>query len=215
MSLQIRSLLENYFQQEERKVDWSLIEQDYALSWMIYGISQVPILAEHLVFKGGTCLKKCYFGEYRFSQDLDFSVTAGCPQGDDLENLIEEATLIAEKRMRGNGSNVEFTSKRYIEKRPHPDNQEAFTIMIQYPWQRKPLTRIMVEVTLSEVVYISPQRKALIHSYDEILECELKTYCLEEIIAEKISALLSFSKKLHERGWGRTRARDYSREESH
>ncbi|MEI6628804.1 MAG: nucleotidyl transferase AbiEii/AbiGii toxin family protein [Alphaproteobacteria bacterium] len=26
------------------------------------------------IFKGGTCLKKYYFGDYRFSQDPDFSV---------------------------------------------------------------------------------------------------------------------------------------------
>ena len=27
------------------------------------------------IFKGGTCLKKCYFESYRFSEDLDFTVT--------------------------------------------------------------------------------------------------------------------------------------------
>ena len=34
-------------------------------------------------------------------------------------------------------------------------------------------------------------------------------YKLEEIIAEKIRAILQFAAKLHERGWGRSRARDY------
>jgi len=28
-------------------------------------------------FKGGTCLKKCYFETYRFSEDLDFTLTEG------------------------------------------------------------------------------------------------------------------------------------------
>jgi predicted nucleotidyltransferase component of viral defense system len=27
------------------------------------------------VLKGGTCLKKCYFETYRFSEDLDFTLT--------------------------------------------------------------------------------------------------------------------------------------------
>ena len=26
------------------------------------------------IFKGGTCLKKCYFDTYRFSEDLDFTL---------------------------------------------------------------------------------------------------------------------------------------------
>ncbi len=28
-----------------------------------------------LAFKGGTALKRCYFGDYRFSEDLDFTLT--------------------------------------------------------------------------------------------------------------------------------------------
>ena len=31
-------------------------------------------LAESWVFKGGTCLKKCFFETYRFSEDLDFTL---------------------------------------------------------------------------------------------------------------------------------------------
>jgi len=26
------------------------------------------------IFKGGTCLRKCYFKDYRFSEDLDFTI---------------------------------------------------------------------------------------------------------------------------------------------
>nr|WP_276325621.1 nucleotidyl transferase AbiEii/AbiGii toxin family protein [Mesorhizobium ciceri] len=33
-----------------------------------------PELADKWVFKGGTCLKKCYFETYRFSEDLDFTL---------------------------------------------------------------------------------------------------------------------------------------------
>jgi predicted nucleotidyltransferase component of viral defense system len=49
------------------------VEKDYALSWMLYGISKHIALSEW-IFKGGTCLKKCYFETYRFSEDLDFTV---------------------------------------------------------------------------------------------------------------------------------------------
>ncbi len=31
-----------------------------------------------LVFKGGTALKRCYFGDYRFSEDLDFTLADKC-----------------------------------------------------------------------------------------------------------------------------------------
>ena len=44
-----------------------------ALPRVLAGISEVPELRETLAFKGGTALKKCYFSDYRFSEDLDFS----------------------------------------------------------------------------------------------------------------------------------------------
>ena len=35
---------------------------------------QHTVLGSEWVFKGGTCLKKCYFETYRFSEDLDFTI---------------------------------------------------------------------------------------------------------------------------------------------
>ena len=53
----------------------NVVEKDYALGWVLGGISQHHELAETWIFKGGTCLKKCFFETYRFSEDLDFTIT--------------------------------------------------------------------------------------------------------------------------------------------
>jgi len=63
------------------------IEKDYVLSWMLLGISKNPILSYNLAFKGGTVLKKVYFPDYRFSEDLDFTL---------LDNGIMNEDLLAE-----------------------------------------------------------------------------------------------------------------------
>ncbi len=52
-----------------------VVEKDYALGWALAGIYAHNELREHWVFKGGTCLKKCFFETYRFSEDLDFTLT--------------------------------------------------------------------------------------------------------------------------------------------
>ena len=52
-----------------------VVEKDYALGWLLAGIYHHPALREVWIFKGGTCLKKCYFETYRFSEDLDFTLT--------------------------------------------------------------------------------------------------------------------------------------------
>ena len=51
-----------------------VVEKDYVLGWILRGISQHAALRERWIFKGGTCLKKCYFETYRFSEDLDFTL---------------------------------------------------------------------------------------------------------------------------------------------
>jgi predicted nucleotidyltransferase component of viral defense system len=50
------------------------IEKDYILSWILFGISKHEQLSKAIVFKGGTVLKKVYFEDYRFSEDLDFTI---------------------------------------------------------------------------------------------------------------------------------------------
>ena len=51
-----------------------VVEKDYILGWVIDGINHHPALADTWIFKGGTCLKKCFFETYRFSEDLDFTL---------------------------------------------------------------------------------------------------------------------------------------------
>jgi predicted nucleotidyltransferase component of viral defense system len=62
----------------ERAAEWGLrpdvVEKDYVLGWVLAGIANHAELHDSWVFKGGTCLKKCYFETYRFSEDLDFSL---------------------------------------------------------------------------------------------------------------------------------------------
>ena len=63
-----------------QNVDWNAVERDYTISWVLAGIHQIPDLRDTLVFKGGTALRKCYFGDYRFSEDLDFSARRDSPR---------------------------------------------------------------------------------------------------------------------------------------
>ena len=52
-----------------------VVEKDYVLGWVLAGIARDDELSRAWLFKGGTCLKKCFFETYRFSEDLDFTVT--------------------------------------------------------------------------------------------------------------------------------------------
>ena len=52
----------------------NVVEKDYALGWVLAALGQHPETRDKWLFKGGTCLKKCFFETYRFSEDLDFTL---------------------------------------------------------------------------------------------------------------------------------------------
>ena len=64
------SLLSNRLEREGgRRIPEAVLERDYCLAWLLVGLSRSP-LRERLAFKGGTAIKRCHFGDYRFSEDL-------------------------------------------------------------------------------------------------------------------------------------------------
>ena len=72
----------------QRRVPEKVLELDYCLAWFLIGLSKTR-LREYLIFKGGTALKRCYFPDYRFSEDLDFSLAQDI-SFEKLLDLLEE-----------------------------------------------------------------------------------------------------------------------------
>lgn len=52
----------------------AVVEKDFVLGWLLAAVDANETFSDSWVFKGGTCLKKCYFETYRFSEDLDFTL---------------------------------------------------------------------------------------------------------------------------------------------
>ncbi|HEX4044634.1 MAG TPA: nucleotidyl transferase AbiEii/AbiGii toxin family protein [Gammaproteobacteria bacterium] len=190
-----------------KKVPLHVIEKDYALSYVLAGMAKQPELSHSLIFKGGTALKKIFFGDYRFSEDLDFSVI-NAPKGKKLENALNNALTLSKGLLNEYGS-FDIQLKRNPEKAPHPKGQDAFNVLVKFPWQPIALCRIKVEITHDEPVVLSPEYKPILHGYNEKIDCTVACYHIEEIVAEKLRALLQTHQKLVARGWNRPRARDY------
>ena len=53
------------------KIPLGTLEKDYALTNLLSVIASFPEL-DKIVSKGGAALKKAYFADFRFSEDLDF-----------------------------------------------------------------------------------------------------------------------------------------------
>ena len=187
-----------------------VIEKDYILSYLLAGLAEVPEL-RGFRFKGGTALRKVYFGEYRFSEDLDFSAVDG-PRGPALDADVAAAGRAAEVRLQARGR-FQLVVDRWPLRDPHPGGQDAFRVLVAFPWQNRPMVRVKIEVTRDEPVLLPTPERQILHGYDELGEqlgdVRLATYALEEIVAEKLRALRQTHAQLEARGWRRPRARDY------
>ena len=87
------------------------------------GFSQASVRCRHLATlwssRAAQRFKKCYFGDYRFSEDLDFSGLDGVPVGDAMERLVNEACDVA-VRLLDEYAPMEIFCERYTEREPHP-----------------------------------------------------------------------------------------------
>lgn len=195
--------------QKLKNAHWETIELDYTLSLILVAIARHPLAAKSLIFKGGTALKKCYFGsQYRFSQDLDFTLV-GDLSNTDLDQIIIEITKQAGNVANSYDQNISFTVKTYREQEPHPHDQQAYIIKVQLPWHSQPLTKIKLEISRDELILKPTVLRNIMHEYGEHVKEQLPVYALEEILAEKYRGLLQNQQKLQQKTWIRSRVRDF------
>jgi predicted nucleotidyltransferase component of viral defense system len=50
-----------------------MVEKDILLHQVLTDLPSDRFFAKNMLFKGGTCLTKHYFGYFRFSEDMDFT----------------------------------------------------------------------------------------------------------------------------------------------
>lgn len=143
------------------RVPLTTLEKDVALGALLAAIAADPLLARTLVFKGGTALKRLYFGEaYRFSEDLDFSAI-DAPRGADLARALDQARAHAMGALSVEGP-FDARLEPLRVRDAHPGGQDAFVVRFRFPSHREALCPIKVEITHDEPVLLPlPSRRYL------------------------------------------------------
>lgn len=167
------------------------VEKDYVLSWVLYGISKNSKLSQWL-FKGGTCLKKCYFETYRFSEDLDFTVPSGSIYSKDemVDALLEVANIVYDQ-VGVNLKTREIEVEESINKRNHKTFIAKFTYLGPLNLPSRTQQRIKFDITDDEITIDSPDIRNVFHSYSDAPDSPIKINCysVNEILAEKTRAI--------------------------
>lgn len=159
------------------------VEKDYILAWILKGLSQHKMLSKTLIFKGGTALKKFYFEDYRFSEDLDFTLLDdGIANEDILQGFKDVFEFIKEE------ANIPL---EIIEKNEHEDGGLYFYIKYIGPFGGQGINKkIKVDVARSEKLEFKPVEKNAFKIYSDIDEYKILCYPLEEILVEKMRSVM-------------------------
>lgn len=183
------------------------ILRDHALSYLLAGIFAVDEFAEYAVFKGGTALRKCYFGEYRYSEDLDFSTrNLHNWSAAQLEHLLSAACDAARDLAEGIEAPYTFTAQPQTHRVDRTTMQHNLKVAVEFPTGAT--LPIKFELTQVEPVVMLPEHRQLIHGFEgETLDVGLPTYSLDEVVLEKLRAFLQTAANLERRSWT-NRSRD-------
>lgn len=186
-------------QAEAQKVPKTTIDKDWVLGHFIDAIYSIPECKQQLVFKGGTCLRKCYYPNYRFSEDLDFTSTN--QEFELTEKLLKQITeLVAERTeiplhidsIKPLQSKDKLTGYKAIVKfwgADHSRNQAP-------PPPERWTSSIKIEIILYELMIFDTVEREVYHPYTDNLSqspLTIPCYSLHEVLAEKLRALIQRS----------------------
>lgn len=172
---------------KKHKIGAAQIEKDYVITWVLYGISQSKFLKENLAFKGGTVLKKAYFEDYRFSEDLDFTLLNNDVSNEDILHAFDEALVLAQDET---GMTLKVNQDK--EKVHLATNSLKFFIDYVAPLQGAMGSRdLKVDVTRGEVLEFDLREYPMFNEYsDAEQDIKINCYSLSEVLIEKMAAIM-------------------------
>ena len=182
-SIELRNLVPSWGLEEH------VIEKDYCLGWALKGIASHPELREQWVFKGGTCLKKCYIETYRFSEDLDFTVLdLKYIDVEILKGIFKQITSTIESE-----SGIRFTTRDPVfrQRENNPLSVEGKLYYIG-PRGAPRESSIKLDLSAQEKLVDEPVYNSISHPYSDselVSSVKIKTYSFNELFAEKIRAM--------------------------
>jgi len=155
------------------KVPPETIERDFALGWVLWAIANSRVFQRSLVFRGGTCLKKCYVDTHRFSEDLDFAVFEGSAPS--VETFKSQLPAVLQTASSTSGVNFYARDPVY----ESSTDRQAIHIKVYFVGPRQTPTPISIklDIELEETLVRPPVLRTIGHPYSDTLPTPDLVYC--------------------------------------
>ena len=175
----------------ERSAEWELredvVEKDYVIGWLLWGIGSHAEISRRWAFKGGTCLKKCFIETYRFSEDLDFTLLPGASiDPSEILSMLQEVC-----RQVHDASGIDTLGREpRISVRPDGRSLQG-QLYYRGPRGAPSHASVKLDLTIDEQVVRPTVRRTISHSYSDTLpgDAMVRCYGFEEVFAEKLRAM--------------------------
>jgi uncharacterized protein len=156
---------------DEDRLPAPTVERDYILSHVLATIAEGEH-AERIVFKGGTALRLCYFEDYRYSADLDFSLIGGLDRPRALETITGALATCQQRLGLPTLSLTDATPPR-----------------IEYTGPLGRTRTLKLDLAEDELVE-NITRRPVFQRYSDQTEHDCLAYTLEETAAEKLRCVI-------------------------
>ncbi|PCJ41092.1 MAG: hypothetical protein COA71_08570 [SAR86 cluster bacterium] len=170
----------------------NVVEKDFVLGWLLAAVNANSALSDAWVFKGGTCLKKCYFETYRFSEDLDFTLKDASQLNEAF--LKEQFGSISEWLYEESGIVIP-TDRLVFDVYDNPRGSISCEGKVYYESYfasgKRSIPKIKFDLTADEVLVLPPSRQEVFHTYSDLPKDKIyiNSYSYPEVFGEKIRAL--------------------------
>ena len=165
------------------------VEKDYVILWVLRALTASWGGSTEWVFKGGTCLRHCYYTGYRFSEDIDFSCSG---DSDNVNASVSRLEHAARQVRDDSGLTLSVKPAKWSA------GQEQLEIGLEYSRggaRRQGLPAVIVHLTFDEPIITQTTRRDVTPPYSGLEPFTVACYSMLEIVAAKLPALLQQQEK--------------------
>ncbi|MEJ7669602.1 MAG: nucleotidyl transferase AbiEii/AbiGii toxin family protein [Casimicrobiaceae bacterium] len=138
-----------------RRIPESVIERDYCPAWFLTGLARHS-LRDILAFKGGTALRRCWFADYRFSEDLDFTLIRPITFDEiraGLDQIFADVDAASGMRMA-------------FDHEDRHGHQNSHTFYLRYQGPLPASNDVKVDITIDESLQFHLEDRPILKSYE-------------------------------------------------
>lgn len=158
------------------------IEKDYIISWILCCLSKNNTLKRDFIFYGGTAIKRIYFAEHRYSEDIDL-ISKSFFAKDKILSSLKECFEYARAK-----ANIILVIQNVI------DTKDRLQINVTYEGYNEivgPPKEIRLDLSMNADIYGKIEAQNIIKSYSDLTDekAVLNVLTLNTIFANKLGLL--------------------------